>query len=403
MQIDTTIQQIKDLLHSESIQRILVTSGTNVDPDALGSALAVASALENSLGKSVTVAIEGFDNARYSFLPGIEKVLPSIGQKSLVVSIDVASNPIEKINYNAEGTTFNLILTPKFGQVNTDQISYSYAGLPFDLVIAVDTATKKLLGQWVEDFADELKDIPLINIDHHGDNEQFGTLNVVQSDQPAAASVLVELLVALDLPLSADSATNLLAGIMYDTSGFNNSNASAETLRQAATLVDAGANLQVVMQGLFRSMSMAALHLWSKVLATIEEIEPGIIVAQVLLKDIAETGATEVDQDSLDNLVNGLITAIPGAKVALVLKEKSDTEVRGSLRAIDVDINVSPMAKEVGGGGHPAASGFRLMDTSLELAKSRVLTAIRAHMPPVEAAPQLESPALITEEEPSSL
>src|SRR5689334_19962340 len=107
MQIDTTLQQIKDLLKSDSVQKVLVTSGTNVDPDAVGSALAVAEGLE-SLGKNVTVAIEGFDQGKYAFLPGVERIQPVVGQKSLVVSIEVGQNPIEKINYNAEETTFNL-------------------------------------------------------------------------------------------------------------------------------------------------------------------------------------------------------------------------------------------------------------------------------------------------------
>jgi phosphoesterase RecJ-like protein len=388
MQIDTTVQQVKELLYSENVKRVLVTTGTNVDPDAVGSALAIAEVLESRLEKTVTVAIEGFDQERYSFMKGAERIQSEVGQKSLIVSIEMGQNPIERINYNAEGTIFNLVLTPKVGQVDVDQINYSYTGLNYDVVIVVDTAARHLLGQWAKSFEQELIDIPVINIDHHADNEMFGTLNIVQGESASAATVLSELLPNLGFGYGSSVATNLLYGLMSDTGGFVNSNGSAEALRTAAQLVEKGANLREVMQNLFRRTTLPTLKLMGRVLSQIEEVEPGVVVGQVTRADREAVGLTDEEGDGLGALINNLLPGIQGVKVAAVLKERDNGEVRGSLRAGQPDVNVQAIAQKLGGGGHIAASGFKLTNTTVEEARQRVQVAIQEvlHVPAEPAA-----------------
>jgi phosphoesterase RecJ-like protein len=391
MKIDTSLQPILDLLNSGSIQNLLISSGKNVDPDAVGSALGLALALQEKI-PSITVAIEEFDATGYSFLPGIDRIANSIGQKSLVVSIDVGNSPIEKINYNTQDTTFNLILTPKTGQVDVDQIQYSYTGVQFDAVITVDTAKKDLLGQWITNFSTELADTPIINIDHHPDNEQFGTLNYIQAQAPSASAIVFEVIKALELPFTADIATNLLAGLLSDTSGFANSNSSADTLRLAADLIDQGANLHQLMISLFRTLSLPAMHLWGSVLNNIHLEQPGVIMTQLSQGEIAATQATDTDVDTLGTLVNNILVADHTAQLAVLLKEKGKGEVSGSMRAI-ADIDVSAIARQLGGGGHIKAAGFRLTETTLEQARQQVLKAIQQTLPTTKATNQPDEKA----------
>ena len=379
MQINDAVQQIKDIFTNPGVKRVLVTSGKNVDPDALGSALAVAEVLD-ALEKQVTVAIDEFDAGKMQFLPGIERVQSSIGQKSLVVSIDMGVNPIERINYNSDDTTFNLILTPKAGQVDVDQIQYSYAGLSYDAIVVVDTSAKALMGEWIENFAKELRDIPVINIDHHADNGLYGTLNLVQPDKASATIVVYELLKSLDLPLSRTVLTNLLAGILSDTNGFINRNADATSLQVAAELVAQGADLHGMTQALFKSMNLPALRLWGRVLSRVEMIDPGIVITEVQLEDIATTGATEADEETLGTVVNTYIPGVPGAQVGIVLKEKEDGEVKGSMRSINPEINVQAMAAQLGGGGHILAAGFKLENTTLGQARQQVLKVVNQEL-----------------------
>jgi phosphoesterase RecJ-like protein len=326
-----------------------------------------------------TVAIEDFDPTLYQFLPGIDKATANIGSKSLVVSIDVGENPIEKINYNADGAKFNLILTPKTGQVDVDQIEYSYTGIDYDAIIAVDTATRELLGTWADSFATELADTPFVNIDHHPTNTHFGTINFVDADAPSATVVIYHLLQQLNLEITPDIATNLLAGLLSDTSGFANSNASPLGLRTAAELVERGVNYHQLSNNLFRTLSVPAMRLWGDVLHNIQVEEPGIVYSQLGQGEITEAQATDADVSSVGGVINNILVADRSMKLAVLLKDKGEGEISGSLRAIG-DVNVATIAEQLGGGGHVRAAGFRLLNATLAEAKEKVLQAIRSQI-----------------------
>jgi phosphoesterase RecJ-like protein len=52
-----------------------------------------------------------------------------------------------------------------------------------------------------------------------------------------------------------------------------------------------------------------------------------------------------------------LISAIDGNKVGMIFVEQSDNHVKISWRALKEGVDVSPIAKQFGGGGHAAAAG----------------------------------------------
>jgi phosphoesterase RecJ-like protein len=247
--------------------------------------------------------------------------------------------------------------------------------MQFDAIIAVDTAKKELLGDWINSFEQELNAIPFINIDHHPDNTKFGTINYIQN-QPSASAVIYNLIRQLNIEVTPDIATNLLAGLLSDTAGFANSNSDAKSLRIAAELVDRGANLHQLMVSLFRTMSLPAIKLWGVVLSNIRREEPGIIITQLTQGEIADAGASDADVSTLGTLVNNILVAEHTSQVAVMLKDKGQGEVSGSMRAI-ADVDVSAMARQLGGGGHIKAAGFRLKETTIEQARQTILETIR--------------------------
>ena len=60
---------------------------------------------------------------------------------------------------------------------------------------------------------------------------------------------------------------------------------------------------------------------------------------------------------------------VPNAKYALLLNEDRKGNVKGSLRTKNSDVDLSLIAAQFGGGGHPKASGF-MVEGKLEVAKS---------------------------------
>jgi phosphoesterase RecJ-like protein len=58
-----------------------------------------------------------------------------------------------------------------------------------------------------------------------------------------------------------------------------------------------------------------------------------------------------------------MISAIENHKVGMIFVEQSDNHVKISWRALEKDVDVSPVAKHFGGGGHAAAAGADIPGT----------------------------------------
>jgi phosphoesterase RecJ-like protein len=71
------------------------------------------------------------------------------------------------------------------------------------------------------------------------------------------------------------------------------------------------------------------------------------------LEDRAASGYSGNDDADLINE----ISAIDGQKLGMIFVEQHDKHVKISWRALQNGIDVSPVAKHFGGGGHAAAAG----------------------------------------------
>jgi phosphoesterase RecJ-like protein len=80
----------------------------------------------------------------------------------------------------------------------------------------------------------------VINIDHHATNTLFGEINLIDPQSSATAELLFDLAPHLGLPIDADVATNLLAGIVTDTIGFRTASTPPRVLQVAADLMTRG-------------------------------------------------------------------------------------------------------------------------------------------------------------------
>ena len=88
---------------------------------------------------------------------------------------------------------------------------------------------------------------------------------------------------------------------------------------------------------------------------------------------LADLEATGVDTSECDGLID-IVRRVDGAEVALFLRQSGNV-VRGNLRAKG-NLDVSGVAREMGGGGHPAASGFT-SELNLDDTLNRVLPCLR--------------------------
>lgn len=244
-----------------------------------------------------------------------------------------------------------------------------YAGSP-DLFFCVDLSSP---GRLADAQAVLERSARSAVIDHHPSNERFWNAGVVRPDAAAAGVIVSEYALHVSGGLTQTMAQNLLCALMTDTGRFQYQNANGEAFRVASALVDAGASPSEVALHVYQSDRLGYLHLSATVMGRITTFERGkIAYSYATSADFAATGVPVAECDGLVDLVR----RVDGSEIALFLKEVSGGKVRGNLRAKS-DRDISVVAREMGGGGHPAAAGFTV-EGDIDQALSVVLPKLRA-------------------------
>ena len=247
----------------------------------------------------------------------------------------------------------------------SDQVKTKIEGT-FDTFITVDCADFKRTGKPFETLGQ-----PDINIDHHITNERFGKLNLIEGEEVATAAILTNHLPAWGYEITKPVAAALLTGLITDTLGFRTSNVTSECMRQAATLMETGVDMtEIYMRGLIRR-TYEATRYWGAGLSKLER-KNGIVWGTLTLEDRKNSGYSGNDDADLINT----ISAVDGFKVGMIFVEQHDNKVKISWRALEKGVDVSPVAKHFGGGGHAAAAGADVAG-SLSEVQDMVLTATR--------------------------
>lgn len=230
-----------------------------------------------------------------------------------------------------------------------------------DLIILVDMSNLHQLGSyetWVS-----MADVPKILIDHHHtsmekfDDESKSSIDFVHTlIQPNAGStcmIVTKMYTEMDIVPSADVATLLLSGHIYDSRRFLYGT-DAQTFQYISKLIQYGGNYELANTLLQSKMSVSEI---------IARIKASKRISYILLDSyLVLTSHIGAFEASVARSFIGM-----GASCTLVLGKKND-ELRGSARRVhDFPVSmgevVEQLAKEFGGkgGGHDAAAGFNIV------------------------------------------
>jgi phosphoesterase RecJ-like protein len=210
----------------------------------------------------------------------------------------------------------------------------------------------------------------LVNVDHHGTNDRFGDLHLVQPSAAATAQIVKDLIEALPLDWTPDIATPCLTGMLTDTGTFRYANTDRSVLRAAGDLIAQGVDYTDLTDRLqWRPASF--YRMLGAVMDTLELPYGGLAsIASVTQEMKRRFGEAEDDSDDYV----GLIRYVDGVKIAVLLKQKEDA-VKVSVRA-RAPVSAQAVCVELGGGGHVAAAGAKLAGADLDAARDRVLQAV---------------------------
>ena len=56
--------------------------------------------------------------------------------------------------------------------------------------------------------------------------------------------------------------------------------------------------------------------------------------------------------------IAGFLSTLSEVQAVMLLREEKEGRIKGSLRTSRPDVDISTLAQQLGGGGHPKASGF---------------------------------------------
>lgn len=236
----------------------------------------------------------------------------------------------------------------------------------FDLSIVVDASTLTLLEKLqITGEIGWLKTKPCIVLDHHGtvDNRiDFASVTLYDHHASSTSELIFHLSKQLSWQVSSDAGAPIMTGILGDTQGLSNDLASADTYRVMGELVDLGINRPLLEEQRreFNRMSLEIFKYKGRLIERTEFLANGRIAYVVVPQ-------TEINSYSpLYNpvpLIQGDMLTTSGVALAIVFKQYDDGKVTGAIRA-NVGYGVADkLAEKLGGGGHPYASGFKIINS----------------------------------------
>jgi phosphoesterase RecJ-like protein len=288
-------------------ERFLITTHEGPDGDALGSTLALHQAL-TQLGK---------DSVMF------------LAEKEFPLPVEYRFLPLQEVFHEAP------------------------ADLTDRTVVFLDCGNiDRMPVDWLQDGK------RMLNIDHHHDNTRFGDVCLVDFEASSTAEIVFEICKRLGVEMTVSIAQALYVGLITDTGMFMYENTDARTHRVAAELIESGVDVNGTFRRLYERVPEAKLKLIARALGSIERrLDGSLSTTYLSAEDYAITGADESMTEGIIDFVRG----IEGTSVAAVVRDKPDSQREArkvSLRSTDGSVDVSVIARKMGGGGHRRAAGF---------------------------------------------
>jgi len=310
-------------------ENILITFSSIWSGDNISSALAFYLFLKK-IGKKVDLISTKIDSnitnnnnngKLFSFLPEFNQIKQvSRNTNELIISIDTTNLKIKKLNYKIEKNLLKLIITPKNGKILTENIKTENQNNKYDLIISLGTPDLQSLGKLFIKNTELFYTTPIINIDNHSSNEEYGQVNIINLNTVSTSEILFSVFTNYEKEIINENiATCLLTGIISRTNNFKTSNITPSTLTTTSKLIMLKAKREEIINKLYRSRDVNVLKLWGRVLSRLSNIKNGQIIWSIVkLNDFIKTGTTKND---LPSIIDELIANIPEAKIIILFYE----------------------------------------------------------------------------------
>ena len=253
---------------------------------------------------------------------------------------------------------------------NTDPVPKKYQFLPYwenienaqasvnfrpDVFVILDASSRERIGPFLNSRL--VAKHAVVNIDHHITAETFGDYNIILTSVSSTSEIIYNFIKTTNIAIDEEIAICLYTGLMFDTGCFRYSNATSETHRIAADLIEIGNFApDEVYSNVFEHIPLGKIHLLNQTLRTLKLTTDGKIATIFITQSMLDK--TKTTLDDVEGFVNQ-IQAIESVQVAICVCELPDGNSKVSLRS-QGQVDVAALASEFNGGGHERASGCRI-------------------------------------------
>lgn len=200
---------------------------------------------------------------------------------------------------------------------------------------------------------------PVLNIDHHVGNTNYGSINWIDESAAACTELVFTLIEALGVRMTPAIATHIYLGLLTDTGSFRFSHITPRSFEIARRCVEAGANPQWIARTHYDSSTLGRVKIFGHVLNTMQLDASGRVALLTMTQ--ASAAAAGASYDDTDGLINFPLS-VKDIEAVGFIKEADPGEWRISMRSKG-NIDVGAIARAHGGGGHRNAAGCSAQGT----------------------------------------
>jgi bifunctional oligoribonuclease and PAP phosphatase NrnA len=329
-------QQFENIL--KNTKHALIFMAHSFSGDALGSAWATYFFLKK-IGIEATVIAPNSNqlSERFSFLAKPEDVIESLaGARDFVLAFNTQYNKITNVRTERTGEELRIFITPEKGSIDPRDFSFIPAKFKYDAVIVLGSPDKESLGKVYEENPDIFYEVPVVNIDHHAENDNFGQVNIVDITASSTSEILASLISKInENNIDETIAENLLTGIIDATNSFQKKNTTPKSLQIAATLMAKGANQQKIIRFLYKTQPFHLLKLWGRIMARLYwEEDINLAWAPVFIEDFVQSRSNPTD---IPFILDKIRENYSAGKVFMVLFNETAGQVRGVIKCSNAD------------------------------------------------------------------
>ena len=264
-----------------------------------------------------------------------------------------------------KGDTFNYL--PHETEIFSDKTKLAPL-TDYDVILILDcgSLSRTNLAKEIQEAENSVDRPYIIEIDHHPKVDNYADLEIREPEKAATVEIIYNILKENKVDFNKNLANCILTGILTDTGNFLYSNSSNLNIAIAADMLTCGAQFPKIINNTLHNQNMLTMKLWGLTMDNLKINHEYSLAYSVVTKDDIDSLLKLGTVEEIERYLNydvygdiaGFLSNLSEVQAIMLLREEEEGRIKGSLRTSRPDVDISELAKKLGGGGHPKASGF---------------------------------------------